>query len=110
MILFLKGLHLTIDSWRSSRDADGWRQTSGNFEPKLDDGVAKGLAAPDFVQAVRRLENDFCALGELTDLAEPPHVPLVLYLVMRLAWALGSPFGSWGVRMLTYFLGLSGMR
>jgi hypothetical protein len=74
MIPYLKGLHLTIDSWRSNRDEDGWRQTSGHFEPKLDDGVVEGLAAPEFVQAVRRLGQDLRALGALTDSAEPPRV------------------------------------
>jgi hypothetical protein len=76
MIPYLKGLHLTIDSWRSNRDDDGWRQTGGHFEPKLDDGVMEGMAAPDFVQAVHRLGQDLRALGELTASAEPPRVPV----------------------------------
>jgi len=75
MIPYLKGLHLTIDSWRSNRDDDGWRQT-GHFEPKIEDGMVEALDAPPLVQAVPRLGNDLRALGELTAAAEPPRVPV----------------------------------
>jgi hypothetical protein len=75
MIPFLKGLHLTIDSWRTNRDDDGWRRT-GHFEPKIEDGVVEALDAPPLVRAVSRLGNDLRALGELTASAEPPRVPV----------------------------------
>jgi hypothetical protein len=72
MIPDLKGLHLTIDSWRPNRDEDGWHQTSGHFEPKIDDGVVEAVAAPVLVQAVPWLGQDLRALGELTDSAVAP--------------------------------------
>ncbi|MCK7501268.1 MAG: hypothetical protein MZW92_72495 [Comamonadaceae bacterium] len=74
MIPDLKGLHLTIDSWQPNRDEDGWRQTSGHFEPKTDNGVVKAVAAPVLVQAVPWLGQDLRALGELTDSAVAPRV------------------------------------
>jgi hypothetical protein len=162
MIPVLKGLHLTIDSWQPPNwDEDGWRQTSGHFEPKTNDGVVKAVAALVLVHAVPWLVGqDLRALGELTDSAvaprvqvfptamgwsrrwlllclstlclgldkicvpwvssqilpwlpafkypQPPWRPLGSSLVMHLAWALGSPFGSSGAQMLMYLLG-SGM-
>ena len=29
---YLKGLHLTMDSWRSKRDADGWRMRNADID------------------------------------------------------------------------------
>jgi hypothetical protein len=72
MIPYLKGLHLTIDSWRPNRDEDGWRVTSG-YEPKVDEGV-NTLDAPPFVKAVPRLRDDLQALEELTETNEAPRV------------------------------------
>jgi hypothetical protein len=69
MIPVLKGLHLTIDSWRPNRDEDGWHQTSGHFEPKTNNRVVEAVAAPVLVQAVAWLGQDLRALGELTDSA-----------------------------------------
>jgi hypothetical protein len=160
MIPVLKGLHLTINSWQPNRDEDRWRQTSGHFEPKTDNGVVEAVAAPMLVHAVPWLGQDLHALGEPTDSAVPPRIqifptamgwsrrwlllclstlclgldkicvpwvssqippwlpafkypqppwrPLGSSLVMRLAWALGSPFGSSGAQMSTCLLG-SGM-
>mmetsp|Transcript_9223 Transcript_9223/g.14191 ORF Transcript_9223/g.14191 Transcript_9223/m.14191 type:complete len:92 (+) Transcript_9223:3250-3525(+) len=28
LVLYLKGLHLTLDSWRPEQDKDGWRTTN----------------------------------------------------------------------------------
>jgi hypothetical protein len=78
MIPDLKGLHLTIDSWRPSRDEDGWHQTSGHFEPKIDDGVVEAVAAPVLVQAVPWLGQDLRALVELTDSSVAPCVHFVV--------------------------------
>jgi hypothetical protein len=89
MIPFLKGLHLTIDSWRTNPDDDGWRRT-GHFEPKIKDGVVEALNAPPLVQAVPWLGNDLHALGELMASAEPPHV-LVLPIATAAA---GFMFGD----------------
>jgi hypothetical protein len=35
MVPYLKGLHLTIDSWSSKRDPDGWRRTNAQVEAYL---------------------------------------------------------------------------
>jgi hypothetical protein len=66
MIPVLKRLHLTNDR----------HQTSGNFEPKTNNGVVKTVAAPVLIQAVPRLGQDLCALGELMDFAVAPCIQL----------------------------------
>jgi hypothetical protein len=50
MIPYLKGLHLTIDSWRPHRDEDGWRLT-GEYRCRVEDGVDDKVA-PALVKAV----------------------------------------------------------
>lgn len=69
---YLKGLHLTIDSWRENRDEDGWRVTS-EADTRLDSGPAPE-AAPPRVKAVPRLAGDLRALEELTAFEHPPKV------------------------------------
>jgi hypothetical protein len=91
MIPYLKGLHLTIDSWRSNRDDDGWRQTSG-------------LAAPEFVQAVHRLANDLRALGELTDSTEPPRVQVCPTTTAAAGFMFGDASGM-GFGQSLWFMG-----
>jgi hypothetical protein len=70
MLPYLKGLHLTIDSWRGNRDEEGWRSSEdgGNLMEEIPD------CAPSQVKAVPCLENDLQALEELTALEEPPWV------------------------------------
>jgi hypothetical protein len=49
MVPYLKGLHLSLDSWRKDRDKDGWRTTNTN--ESLWEGVEQ-LKAPKDVQLV----------------------------------------------------------
>jgi hypothetical protein len=72
MVPYLKGLHLTIDSWRPNRDEDGWKLTS-DLEPRID-GITEGMTGPQLVEAVPRLKNDLQALLELTEGDEPPRM------------------------------------
>jgi hypothetical protein len=32
MTLFLKGMHLTLDAWRSERDEEGWRMAQAELD------------------------------------------------------------------------------
>ena len=93
MIPDLKGLHLTIDSWRPNQDEDGWRQTSGHFEPKIDDGVVEAVAAPVLVQAVPQLGQDLRALGELTDSTVAPRVQVRLTATAAAGFMFGDASG-----------------
>jgi hypothetical protein len=70
MLPYLKGVHLTIDSWRAHQDEEGWRIS--------DDGGVPLEEAPDTapgrVKAVPRLVRDLEALEELTMAEEPPAI------------------------------------
>ena len=82
MTPYLKGLHLTMEMWRSDRDSQGWklpRNDSSRFQIHLQD---KGLDyvnlssdsdhAPEMVKRAPRLLNDLCALNELLSDEHPP--------------------------------------
>jgi len=67
---FLKGMHLTLDSWRPGRDAEGWKVSMTQVEMEamtpIDD------SAPEFVHAVPRLYDDLDCLGQLFQPSHPP--------------------------------------
>ena len=95
---YLKGIHLTLDSWRSNRDKEGWKMGKKNNvdedlgnevdaedlpdkecpEPlALADVIAtRGITSndehPDEVFAVPRLEKDISALTRLLERETPP--------------------------------------
>lgn len=97
---FLKGIHLTLDSWRPGRDADGWRIPS--YEPDDDDLAfptnSTHLQPPSQVSAAPRLAWDLEALEQLLCSNHPPtrffratHTQVALY---GFGDASGSGFGS----------------
>lgn len=62
---YLKGIYLTLNSWRRGRDKEGWLTESGRREACL------GLKPddenpPDWVNIVHRFYTDLKALLELT--------------------------------------------
>jgi hypothetical protein len=69
---FLKGMHLTLDSWRPGRDADGWKaEVSSNYDDLI--GVSTlHPCALEFVTAVPRLYDDLECLAQLLLPAHPP--------------------------------------
>ena len=66
---FLKGMHLTLDSWRPGWDDEGW------IDPAIDweDWDTYDTTAPEFVTAVPRLLED---LQSLQHLLAPDHPPI----------------------------------
>ena len=72
---YLKGIYLTLNSYRGGRDAEGWL----NPEAKL--AVRLGVKEPDgdppqFVHRVPRFVIDLQALVELTALDTPLDIPM----------------------------------
>jgi hypothetical protein len=109
---YLKGLHLTIDSWREGRNEDGWIEDGHVSEEEREHapGDSGGAAdsgrgpqnsqasPPDFVQAVPRLAHDVHCLRQLFSSPIPPvryvratHICTALY---GFGDASGSGFGS----------------
>jgi len=102
MVPYLKGIHLTLDSWRDNRDSEGWRlspkELRFSLANKEDFAPEKEKGAPATVMAVPRLKKDIEALLELSVSMEPP---LRLVRAKRSAMAIfgfgdasGSGFGS----------------
>jgi hypothetical protein len=78
LVPYLKGIHLTLDSWRSGRNEDGWKRTRAEMEHLRRNGcpeeAMKALSdeATRLVMPVPRLEQDLKALLALTDPPGPP--------------------------------------
>ena len=82
MTPYLRGIHLTLESWRPDRDEDGWRKVSDQGDSGLAYHLENSAAsdsldiaeAPMEVKAVPRLLSDIAALQELTSSKAPPDV------------------------------------
>ena len=82
MTPYLRGIHLTLESWRPDRDEDGWRKVSDQGDSGLAYHLENSAAsdsldiaeAPMEVRAVPRLVTDIAALQELTSSKTPPDV------------------------------------
>ncbi len=75
---YLKGLNLTIDSWRDNRDDEGWRMPKlvdsypeGNWDNTFDDTYTQ-LSRPQLVSPVPRYAEDLQALQTLLEPDDPP--------------------------------------
>jgi len=73
---FLKGIHLTIDSWRPGRDLDGWKLPASEWDSGDHlEGALPESGAPEYVTAVPRLTDDLLCLQHLF---LPDHPPIRL--------------------------------
>ena len=109
LVQYLKGIHLTLDSWRPWRKADGWKMSSKEIQAYQ---IEHNWEAPDLgvvgkppsrVKPAAHLVHDILALLTLTEGSVPPNgnvrptcSALALY---GFADASGKGFGS------TLFLG-----
>jgi hypothetical protein len=95
LVPYLKGIYLTLNSWRPDQDEEGWKDPKRN--PKVNKKKYKREKPPKWVEVVPRLKHDLKALLELTRHAHPPDIPLrskhkrPMYLVGD---ASGAGFGS----------------
>ena len=74
---YLKGIYLTLNSWRSGRDPEGWMTQEARIAARK--GTKKkdeDKDRPDFVSVVPRLLLDVKALMTLTAYENPPELPL----------------------------------
>ena len=93
---YLKGIHLTVDSWRPGRNQEGWKDPAW-FGPYIELDEAH-LQPPRSVRAVNRLAWDLRALLTLFD-AVSPAVRIIrpanlLSVIYGFGDASGSGFGS----------------
>lgn len=101
---FLKGLHLTIDSWREDRDEDGWKITnwykdnvqgfrneSPNSFARTEDKYEKG---PDTVRPASRLKDDLKVLSRLTGADHPPVALVFSKTIYIIKYTFGDASGG----------------
>jgi hypothetical protein len=75
---FLKGIHLTLDSWRPWRDEDSWKLSMSDIRNALAqkghevECLNSGSKPPSRVKIATRLKDDIEALQSLFDLDQPP--------------------------------------
>jgi hypothetical protein len=100
---YLKGIHLTLDSWRPWRKDDGWRMTLAEIRMALldnpdFDGLRTGEKAPCRVKWVPRLPDDIHALLQLFASPTPPRRLMRLaasaVAIYQFGDASGAGFGS----------------
>jgi hypothetical protein len=78
LVPYLKGIHLTLDSWRPNRDAEGWKVgVSVELDAALGElfhtrDLQPDKSAPSHVTPVPRLVHDICALRALFEPGTPP--------------------------------------
>ena len=105
IIPFLKGLHLTIDSWRPLRDDDGWKFSHKDIrlwmEHKLGDGVTEdevyellNVGAPGEVVPVQRLFEDLVFLAQFFKSDSPPRVMVRSRLLFLIVYGFGDASGK----------------
>lgn len=79
MVPYLKGIHLTLDSWRAGRDYAGWKLTGRALLAAVAEGkvtMDQPDEAPKMVGAVNRMASDVKALLYLMESETPPSRPL----------------------------------
>jgi hypothetical protein len=114
---YLKGIHLTLDSWRRGRDHEGWKMKPGEIETEVDwnirvpdlmrggheDSVTSvsPAEAPKRVRAVARLSQDIEALLRLTKSDTPIKVLVRPEKVVQVIYGFGDASGrGWGASIL----------
>jgi hypothetical protein len=100
LVTYLKGIHLTLDSWRSGRNEDGWKRTRADMEHLrrncCPEETMKSLSdeAPRLVMPVPRLEQDLKALLALTDPLVPPERAVRSKHLLQVCYGFGDASGE----------------
>ena len=77
LVPYLKGIHLTLESWRPDRDSEGWKLRARDREEVLQDEEKKRVlegGAPVQVEKARRFNDDIKAISALTASEKPPKI------------------------------------
>ena len=97
MVPYLKGIHLTMESWRDDRDEEGWRLPVKDRR-KREERREGPLLPPKMVEQAPRFKDDVDALDRLTRSEKPPRIlarPISgASVAMIFADASGEGFGS----------------
>jgi hypothetical protein len=99
-VTYLKGIHLTLDGWRSGRNEEGWKRSPADMEQLRrhgdPEGALKALSeeAPSLVIPVPRLEQELKALLALTDTLVPPERAVRSKHLLQVCYGFGDASGE----------------
>ena len=104
IVPFLKGIHLTLDSWRPKRNTNGWKMTNREWSEYIHKSLREGQdmdylsellekEAPSSVTAVPRLFNDLKALWAIFERETPPEITVRVSKMLTVVYAFGDASG-----------------
>ena len=94
---FLKGLYLTLNSWRSGRDDDDWKMADKRWKEhwsEEDGGLDRDLNTPESVTASTRLSSDVSALAFIFAPEIVPRVSLRSGKIVTVVYGFGDASGT----------------
>jgi hypothetical protein len=93
---FLKGMHLTIDSWRPGRDLEGWKihHPSPDADMDLEWNTSDSTDAPEFLTAVPWLHDDLDCLLQLFSPKHPPICFVCSTKIVSVTYGFGNASGE----------------
>jgi len=99
MVPYLKGIHLTLDSWREHRDDEGWKLIGVNWnedleDPSLTEENSDIEGPPARVKPVPRLKADIEALSLLTQPKLAPKRMIRNSKVISVVYGFGDASGK----------------
>jgi hypothetical protein len=100
IVPYLKGIHLTLDSWRSGKKEDGWKRLWADMEQLRRHGdpeeAMKVISEeePALVIQVSHLEQDLKALLALTDPMVPPERAVRSKHLLQVCYGFGDASGE----------------
>jgi hypothetical protein len=92
MVPYLKGIHHTLESYRDTRRADGWKMSHKELEAAKRSGAVKSAETPPpvRVKGAPRLRNDLRALQLLLESSAPPKRKVRSSKVLEIFYGFGD--------------------
>ena len=94
LVPYMKGLHLTVDSWRPDPDDDGWKDPSSSTWIDASAPATPDQNPPTRVQAVPRLRRDLFALSTLMGSDKPTERIIRCQKMLLVLYGFGDASGS----------------
>jgi hypothetical protein len=96
MVPYLKGIHQTLDSWRTNRDSDGWKLSAKELAARIRNGRSlqkEPEGPPTRVKAAVRLAGDLEAFTKLFDSEAPPRRLVRSSVSLQIFYGFGDASG-----------------
>jgi hypothetical protein len=97
LVPFLKGIHLTVDSWHPNRDSDGWRLSGELAAHTGDDAAWSYDQHPETVQGVPHLRSDITSLLLLFSAPRPKELSTLMESGAMISRIAPPTFGNFSI-------------